>query len=573
MKKITFTFLLLIPLVIFGQIINIPGDYNTIQEGIDNAEPGDTILVAAGTYYENIYAQSKNFVLASHFILEQDTNYISQTIIDGNAVGSVIHFDNVSSQSEIIGLTIQNGDATGGFGGGIQLIESSPILRNLLIKDNVAGSGGGIYCTNWSLNLYQVKIVNNTALNFGGGIFTMNAALDMNHCTLTGNHALTAAGGMFRFNIEDVINYGMNVNYCSIKGNTAETQTAGLFFRRTEGVAMVEINLMGCVFENNYAASNGALQIRGEEVGYHIENCKFIHNQVDSYSAGLAFIMGCSGRCINCIIAQNEAALNGEYWNGGGCTFWGSEGELLNCDFIANKASYGAGVVVGPNSEAFVVNCIFRDNQNEQISVLDFNDMGGVAHVFYSNIHYGLDSVRVDPLSLLDWGENNIDADPLFTGIGDDEYALSEGSPCIDAGQPDTTGMNLSLYDLLMNYRVWDGDGNGSAIIDMGAYEFDSPAWVGVNEPGIPSVTSQLIQDIFPNPAKEHINIICNEKIEGPVRIRLFSAGGMLVKHLISNKVLDHNYQINLQGLSPGIYFIRLQSDKASETAKIIILD
>ena len=37
-----------------AQIINIPGDYPTIQEGIDNATEGDTVLVAPDIYFENL---------------------------------------------------------------------------------------------------------------------------------------------------------------------------------------------------------------------------------------------------------------------------------------------------------------------------------------------------------------------------------------------------------------------------------------------------------------------------------------------------------------------------------------
>ncbi|SVE54485.1 uncharacterized protein METZ01_LOCUS507339, partial [marine metagenome] len=81
MRKILFT----IGLIGFciGAIINIPDDYPTIQEGIDAGFDGDTILVADGTYYENLFI-NKSITLASHFIMDGDSTHRDLTIIDGS---------------------------------------------------------------------------------------------------------------------------------------------------------------------------------------------------------------------------------------------------------------------------------------------------------------------------------------------------------------------------------------------------------------------------------------------------------------------------------------------------------
>ena len=44
----------------FSTTINIPIDYNTIQENIDNSDNNDTVLVHQGTYYENLNFNQKD---------------------------------------------------------------------------------------------------------------------------------------------------------------------------------------------------------------------------------------------------------------------------------------------------------------------------------------------------------------------------------------------------------------------------------------------------------------------------------------------------------------------------------
>jgi len=84
MKKVLIYSMLMV-FIIFLQasatIINVPGDYATIQAGIDNALDSDTVLVAPNTYYENVIIDHAISLIG----ISRDN-----TIIDGNGIGDVV---------------------------------------------------------------------------------------------------------------------------------------------------------------------------------------------------------------------------------------------------------------------------------------------------------------------------------------------------------------------------------------------------------------------------------------------------------------------------------------------------
>ena len=66
---------------VWATTINVPDDYSTIQEGIDAAVGGDTVLVFPGMYYGPIDFEGKNLVIGSLYLIEADESYIDETII------------------------------------------------------------------------------------------------------------------------------------------------------------------------------------------------------------------------------------------------------------------------------------------------------------------------------------------------------------------------------------------------------------------------------------------------------------------------------------------------------------
>ncbi len=193
--------LLLFTGVASANIINVPDDRPTIQEGI-NAATGasDTVLVQPGTYVENINFGGRNIVVGSLFVTTQDTSYISRTVIDGNQSGSVVTFNNGEDSTAVLnGFSLINGSATSG-GGILCRLSSNPSLENLVINGNTAEFGGGIICNNSNPSLKNVRISENIAKDSGGGIYCVNSNASLTNVTINGNTSDFESGGMFCVN-------------------------------------------------------------------------------------------------------------------------------------------------------------------------------------------------------------------------------------------------------------------------------------------------------------------------------------------------------------------------------------
>jgi hypothetical protein len=105
-RLLLFTLFASIPFVASATIIEVPGDFATIQAGINSSADGDTVLVWPDTYVENIDFNGHSIVLGSLFLTTGDDSYIATTVVDGNAAGSVISVHSgENSTTEIIGLS------------------------------------------------------------------------------------------------------------------------------------------------------------------------------------------------------------------------------------------------------------------------------------------------------------------------------------------------------------------------------------------------------------------------------------------------------------------------------------
>ncbi|MBS4060287.1 MAG: right-handed parallel beta-helix repeat-containing protein, partial [Bacteroidetes bacterium] len=363
MKKLTLlTAILMTANMVFTQVINIPADYPTIQQGVDAAGDGDTVLVHPGTYYENVYLPDKSLTLASLFLTTHDTSYVSQTVIDAEGSGSVLSSIYNFSNVRISGMTI-----TGGGSSSIWFLsEPNNVMIDHVIITGNSGDGYGAGVTIWGgtdIQFRNVTISNNSDGYYGGGVCCLNSSPIFENCFFTDNNGYYG-GAVYCWESNPVFR---NVVFTGNNMNNYFTYGSVLYMSSGNNPCFPA--LINCTMTGNYV---------------WLEN-------------GYSGIIDCVHPC-----SSNVTVINSVSWHNG---VW------------VNK--YGA------------------DYLNH--STISYTNVGGY----------------VAP------GEGNISVEPLFHGTGAHPYQLSPGSPCIDAGTPDTTGLSLPLMDLLGNYRIWDGDGDG----------------------------------------------------------------------------------------------------------------
>jgi len=119
--------------------IHVPGDFPTIQAGIDRSQDGDTVLVADGVYAgdgnKNIDFEGRRIVLISE-------NGPENCIIDSEENGRGFTFQSGEGNEAVLsGFKIINGK-NASLGAGIKLSDnSSPIIENCIIENNYAWPG------------------------------------------------------------------------------------------------------------------------------------------------------------------------------------------------------------------------------------------------------------------------------------------------------------------------------------------------------------------------------------------------------------------------------------------------
>jgi hypothetical protein len=423
-----------------------------IQDAIDTADVGDTVLVTNGTYAAGgrvVYGVLTNRIVLDKAILLQSVDGPGVTTIQGYRipVGDTNYQRNVrplymTNGAVVSGFTIASG-STYAFGtligqlagGGAYCEGTDAVLTNCILTDNVCESrfalagGGAVY----QGTLIKCVVANNSVptnhWNYsvpGGGTYKSL----LRDCMVVSNSASFGGGAANSL-----------VSNCTVSANMAPNYGSTSF-----GGGLYNSTGYNSFISGNFATTSGGGIARGKLSGCILSNnaCFF-----SAPSSG-----GGAYECFleNCLVISNASA------RGGGVFL--DVGSIANCTIVGNTATNRGGGLSAEGGTARARNCIISGNLCPS-GLLNTSNTFTTSSANLSNCWLSVPGYR--------------DAT-----IGD--FRLLSNSPCINAGNNSFVSEST---DLDGNPRVSAGT------VDIGAYEFQSPSsmlsYVWAQQNGLPT--------------------------------------------------------------------------------------
>lgn len=283
--------------------IHVPSDQPTIQAAINAAQPGDTVLVAPGTYFENINFEGKAITVTS-------SNGPSVTTIDGGGLDSVVTLTSGEGNGSVLkGFTITHGNSTFN-AGGIQIDSSSPIIDgNVVVNNQTCDSGAGMQVLFSSAIVRNNTITNNFRAGCSGGVGGGGISLGgagnaqiLNNVISNNRIPNTASGG------------GISVNAAGSPTIAGNTIAGNVSSEDGGGISLInhsDANIFNNLIYGNTARGNGGgiyFLVPSGDRGPFLQNNTIVNNTAASGSAVFADGFDSTSQLINNILVSSGAS-------------------------------------------------------------------------------------------------------------------------------------------------------------------------------------------------------------------------------------------------------------------------
>ncbi|MEY2715233.1 MAG: hypothetical protein RIT24_1576 [Planctomycetota bacterium] len=356
-----------------------------IQDAVNAAANGDTVLVYPGTYTstnsEVVNLLGKAITLQASVVYDVNVPATHATIDGQDARRCIVATLNETNQTVVRGLRIWRGRASAG--GGMYVVNGSPRIEDCWFSSNVAtggvASGGGLRFLNSTSMIQDCFFQSNSAGAEGGAIFNAGGAIVVSGCEFRGNTA-PRGGGIFTREDAAVVtgcrfldtapcvfgwsglgihalDSGVAVSGCQFQGLVLNCDGGG---NRGAAIAVVgataAVSVTSCEFVSNFAGGRGGAislgwpDATGNRGSLRVAGCEFRGNGASTDGGAVAVQsidrFEIDGEGIAPTIFENNSA--GRF--GGAISFnadWVDSGTLMldQSRFVNNAAGSSGGAV------------------------------------------------------------------------------------------------------------------------------------------------------------------------------------------------------------------------------------
>ena len=351
------------------------------------------------------------------------------------------------------GITV-TGALAGGAGGAIHVNAGGNLtVTNATFSDNAAGYAGGAlyyYSEEGGLTLHDATFEGNGAFGGQGGGFYVNApgALNVEHVRVRGSFADGGGGGALVYNVETA--WMVDVRFLD---NVTSGGSGGGFYLYVPGAATVTDS----TFSGNQTldGDGGGLHLSGEGP-FEIHRSTFAANiaaGLEASGGGLLLASGEQALILNCTFSGNGSG------DQGGGLYGASDIKVWSTTFSGNAAITEGGA-------------IFNASTVRLANTIVAGSLGG-GNCAGNDFVSGNRNIDTDGSCELDGPSDQEGVDPQLGPLADNggpspTHAIAGGSPAVDVGNasicPEVDQRGLP--------RPADGNGDGNAVCDIGAYEF-----------------------------------------------------------------------------------------------------